>query len=172
MRLSSTVETCLIRWSVPSWEGAGFGGFRWQSLGLPMALCTACACCGAGVRRAHLVDASIDGALLLELYSPEGATNAAMVSSDFYQVRAPFLPGVNKYQLCLLGTACLGLGHGSSAVLLLWIHLRYYRTWLYCVEDCLIGDRKRLTGLMGGNPDVCRASGRRSRETWMAFKRC
>jgi len=58
---------------------------RWQSLGLPMALCTACACCGAGVRRAHLVDASIDGALLLELYSPEGATNAAMVSSDFYQ---------------------------------------------------------------------------------------
>ena len=51
-----------------------------------MALCTACACCGAGVRRAHLVDASVDGSLLLELYSAEGAANASMVSSDFYQV--------------------------------------------------------------------------------------
>lgn len=39
------------------------------------------------VRRAHLVDATVDGGLLLELYSPEGAHNAAMISSDFYQVR-------------------------------------------------------------------------------------
>lgn len=58
---------------------------NWQALELPMALCTACAACGAGVRRAHLVDASVDGGLLLELYSREGAHNAAMISSDFYQ---------------------------------------------------------------------------------------
>lgn len=51
-----------------------------------MALCTACACCGAGVRRAHIVDASVDGCLLLELYSAEGAANATMISNDFYQV--------------------------------------------------------------------------------------
>lgn len=58
---------------------------RWLSLELPMALCTACACCGAGVRRAHIVDASVDGCLLLELYSAEGADNATMISNDFYQ---------------------------------------------------------------------------------------
>lgn len=32
------------------------------------------------------MDASVDGGLLLELYSREGAHNAAMISSDFYQV--------------------------------------------------------------------------------------
>lgn len=125
-------------------EDLDFDG--WQALQLPMALCTACAACGAGVRpphvlqsvgsrgrkglptlpacavcadlsaaacrrqavrlahlacravltrrcaaasqvrRAHLVDASVDGGLLLELYSREGAPHAAMISSDFYQV--------------------------------------------------------------------------------------
>ena len=39
------------------------------------------------MRRAHIVDASVDGGLLLELYSPGGAPNAAMISSDFYQAR-------------------------------------------------------------------------------------
>lgn len=32
------------------------------------------------------MDASVDGGLLLELYSREGAHNASMISSDFYQV--------------------------------------------------------------------------------------
>lgn len=58
---------------------------KWLSLDLPMALCTACACCGAGVRRAHIVDASVDGCLLMELYSAEGAANTTMISNDFYQ---------------------------------------------------------------------------------------
>lgn len=35
------------------------------------------------------MDASVDGGLLLELYSREGAPNAAMISSDFYQARIP-----------------------------------------------------------------------------------
>eukprot|EP00889_Picochlorum_renovo_P005135 jgi/Picre1/32165/NNA_007511.t1 len=43
----------------------------WYELGLPMPLLAACMVCKAGVKRAHLIDASIDGALLLELYSTD-----------------------------------------------------------------------------------------------------
>lgn len=38
-------------------------------LGLPAPLLAACAVCRSGVKRAHLVDARMDGGLLLELYS-------------------------------------------------------------------------------------------------------
>ena len=46
----------------------------------------ACAACDGGVKRTHLVDAHTDGALLLELYSRDGV--GAMISADFYEVRA------------------------------------------------------------------------------------
>ena len=56
---------------------------RWYELGLPLPLLTACMSCRAGVNRAHLVDARIDGALLLELYSRDGV--GVMISNDFYE---------------------------------------------------------------------------------------
>jgi hypothetical protein len=40
------------------------------------------ACC-KGVKRAHLVDARIDGGLMLELYSRDGI--GTMISTDFYE---------------------------------------------------------------------------------------
>lgn len=55
----------------------------WYELGLPMPLLAACMVCKSGVKRAHLIDASIDGALLLELYSTDGV--GSMISSDFYE---------------------------------------------------------------------------------------
>ncbi len=42
---------------------------RRYDLGLPAPLLAACAVCRSGVKRAHLVDARMDGGLLLELYS-------------------------------------------------------------------------------------------------------
>lgn len=42
---------------------------RRYDLGLPAPLLAACAVCRLGVKRAHLVDARMDGGLLLELYS-------------------------------------------------------------------------------------------------------
>ncbi|KAL4423548.1 hypothetical protein ABPG77_006571 [Micractinium sp. CCAP 211/92] len=56
---------------------------RWYDLGLPPALLAACAVCRSGVKRAHLVDARIDGGLLLELYSRDGV--GCMISTDFYE---------------------------------------------------------------------------------------
>lgn len=52
-------------------------------LGLPPALLAACAVCRSGVKRAHLVDARLDGGLLLELYSRDGV--GCMISTDFYE---------------------------------------------------------------------------------------
>ena len=46
----------------------------------------ACAACDGGVKRTHLVDATTDGALLLELYSRDGV--GAMISADFYEARS------------------------------------------------------------------------------------
>jgi len=37
----------------------------------------------SGVKRAHLVDAKLDGGLLLELYSRDGV--GTMISADFYE---------------------------------------------------------------------------------------
>lgn len=56
---------------------------RWYDLGLPPPLLAACAVCRSGVKRAHLVDASVDGGLLLELYSRDGV--GSMISTDFYE---------------------------------------------------------------------------------------
>ncbi|KAK9836948.1 hypothetical protein WJX81_002033 [Elliptochloris bilobata] len=56
---------------------------RWQRFGLPVPLVAACTACEMGVKRAHLVDARRDGALLLELYSRDGI--GTMISRDFYE---------------------------------------------------------------------------------------
>ena len=56
-----------------------------QAFQLPLPLMAACAACEGGVKRAHLVDATTDGALLLELYSRDGI--GAMISADFYEAR-------------------------------------------------------------------------------------
>lgn len=56
---------------------------KWYECGLPMPLLAACTVCRAGVKRAHLVDARIDGGLLLELYSRDGV--GTMISTDFYE---------------------------------------------------------------------------------------
>ena len=52
-----------------------------------MPLLAACMSCRAGVNRAHLVDARVDGALLLELYSRDGV--GVMISNDFYEGLRP-----------------------------------------------------------------------------------
>lgn len=57
---------------------------KWYVSGLPLPLIAACAACQRGVKRAHLVDARMDGALLLELYSRDGV--GTMLSADFYEV--------------------------------------------------------------------------------------
>lgn len=57
---------------------------KWYVSGLPLPLIAACAACQRGVKRAHLVDARVDGALLLELYSRDGV--GTMLSADFYEV--------------------------------------------------------------------------------------
>jgi len=55
----------------------------WQALRFPNSLLAAVAACKEGVRRAHLVDARVDGGLLLELYSRDGM--GTMISTDFYE---------------------------------------------------------------------------------------
>lgn len=65
--------------------GSGMIDFeKWYVSGLPLPLIAACAACQKGVKRAHLVDARLDGALLLELYSRDGV--GTMLSADFYEV--------------------------------------------------------------------------------------
>lgn len=68
-------------------SGTGTGTIdfeRWYVSGLPLPLIAACVACQRGVKRAHLVDARMDGALLLELYSRDGV--GTMLSADFYEV--------------------------------------------------------------------------------------
>lgn len=62
----------------------------WYELGLPLPLLAACMSCRAGVKRAHLIDARIDGSLLLELYSRDGV--GVMISNDFYEGIRPATP--------------------------------------------------------------------------------
>jgi amino-acid N-acetyltransferase len=60
---------------------------HWYEQGLPLPLLAACMSCRAGVNRSHLVDARVDGALLLELYSRDGV--GVMISNDFYEGLRP-----------------------------------------------------------------------------------
>lgn len=53
-------------------------------MGIPTGLLASLVACKNGVKRAHLVDAQVDGGLILELYSRDGV--GTMISSDFYEV--------------------------------------------------------------------------------------
>ena len=63
----------------------------WYELGLPMPLLAACMVCKSGVKRAHVINASIDGGLLLELYSTDGV--GYMITSDHYEGIRAATPG-------------------------------------------------------------------------------
>lgn len=63
---------------------------RWREAGAPAALLAASLACRAGVRRAHVVDASMEGALLLELYTRGGS--GCMVSADLHEGLRPATP--------------------------------------------------------------------------------
>ena len=65
-----------------SWP-AGLDADTWQRSRVPPALVAAAAATARGVKRSHLVDARVDGGLLLELYSRDGV--GTMVSADFYE---------------------------------------------------------------------------------------
>ena len=67
---------------VQSWP-AGLDADTWQRSRVPPALVAAVAATARGVKRSHLVDARVDGGLLLELYSRDGV--GTMVSADFYE---------------------------------------------------------------------------------------
>ena len=75
-----TVTRSLKR--VQSWP-AGLDADTWQRARVPPALVAAVAAAARGVKRSHLVDARVDGGLLLELYSRDGV--GTMVSADFYE---------------------------------------------------------------------------------------
>lgn len=53
-----------------------------SALGIPTAVVAAVAACRDGVNRTHLVDARVDGSLLIELFSRDGF--GTMVSQDLY----------------------------------------------------------------------------------------
>lgn len=55
----------------------------WTDTGFPTAVAVAVMACVKGVKRAHLVDARLDGGMLLELYSRDGV--GTMISTDFYE---------------------------------------------------------------------------------------
>lgn len=55
----------------------------WHASGFPTALSTAVIACSKGVKRAHLLDARLDGGLLLELYSRDGV--GTLISANFYE---------------------------------------------------------------------------------------
>ncbi|KAL6752404.1 Aspartate/glutamate/uridylate kinase [Haematococcus lacustris] len=55
----------------------------WAASGYPPAVATCVIACCKGVTRSHLLDARLDGGLLLELYSRDGV--GTMISADFYE---------------------------------------------------------------------------------------
>lgn len=55
----------------------------WTDTGFPTAVAVAVVACSKGVKRAHLIDARMDGGMLLELYSRDGV--GTMISTDFYE---------------------------------------------------------------------------------------
>lgn len=63
-------------------SGGALNLFRMPSA-IPSAVMAAYEVCRGGVKRAHLVDARLDGGLLLELYSRDGV--GTMISADFYE---------------------------------------------------------------------------------------
>lgn len=57
----------------------------WQQIGFPNAVVAAVVVCKYGVKRAHLIDADRDGAMLLELYTRDGITGVCMIAADLYE---------------------------------------------------------------------------------------
>ena len=57
----------------------------WWAAGAPLELAAAVAVCRAGVERCHVLEANVEGALLLELYTHDGV--GTMVSRDRYEAR-------------------------------------------------------------------------------------
>eukprot|EP00878_Enallax_costatus_P029396 GHUV01031871.1.p1 GENE.GHUV01031871.1~~GHUV01031871.1.p1 ORF type:complete len:184 (-),score=60.57 GHUV01031871.1:25-576(-) len=55
----------------------------WTDTGFPTAVAVAVVACSKGVKRAHLIEARMDGGMLLELYSRDGV--GTMISTDFYE---------------------------------------------------------------------------------------
>jgi len=111
----SSVESEPQLWSEwGSWDGAVASGpssalrsahddldfDTWYELGLPMPLLAACMVCKSGVKRAHVINASIDGGLLLELYSTDGV--GYMITSDHYEgIRAATAQDVSRIHALL-----------------------------------------------------------------------
>lgn len=58
-------------------------GLTWRVPQCPQELCLATFACKAGVRRAHLVDPTVSGSLLVELYTRDGI--GCMVARDRYE---------------------------------------------------------------------------------------
>ncbi len=54
-----------------------------QAMKFPNSVVSAVVACKNGVKRTHIVDARIDGGLLLELYSRDGI--GCMISTDLYE---------------------------------------------------------------------------------------
>ena len=54
-----------------------------QAMQFPNSVVSAVVACKNGVKRTHIIDARIDGGLLLELYSRDGV--GTMISTDFYE---------------------------------------------------------------------------------------
>ena len=73
------------------WQRLTERGLQWRVAGCPQEVCAAVFSCKAGVRRAHLIDYTLSGALLLELYTFDGI--GAMVSRDQYEGTRPAKPG-------------------------------------------------------------------------------
>ena len=90
---------------------------RGQALGIPTGLLASLVACKNGVKRAHLVDARVDGGLILELYSRDGV--GTMISSDFYEVSCMqrLAGGRDKtvYVSGLYGLLCGAEAHAESA---------------------------------------------------------
>ena len=78
--MQAMASTCR-RQACLSWP---HGLCSWQAMGIPTGLLASLVACKNGVKRAHLVDARVDGGLILELYSRDGV--GTMISSDFYEV--------------------------------------------------------------------------------------
>ena len=73
------------------WRRLTERGLRWRVDGCPQEVCAAVFACKAGVRRAHLLDWTVPGALLLELYTFDGV--GSMVSRDRYEGTRVARPG-------------------------------------------------------------------------------
>ena len=73
-----------------------------QALKFPNAVVSAVVACKNGIKRTHIVDARIDGGLLLELYSRDGV--GTMISTDFYE-------GIRGAQPSDLDNIMVGISH-------------------------------------------------------------